>query len=191
MDAKQLFVAALKQATAVIDTVTYEDFTKPTPDTDWDVRQLAGHMLYELCWMPDMLAGKTIAEVGDAYDGDLIGDALQANWHAAAERACDALARAPLDKMVHTSFGAITADEYIRQAGSDQLIHAWDLGEGIGAPVQFDATLASAVNEYMLPQIKDWQEAGLFAPAVVVPGTADVQTKLLALTGRRVNWPTM
>lgn len=191
MNVKQLFVTALAQATDVIDKVQSEDFNNPTPDTEWNVRQLAGHMLNELCWLPDMLAGKTISEVGDKYDGDLIGDALQANWHAAAERARNAVAQVNLQSIVHTSFGDISAEEYLRQAGSDQLIHAWDMGEGISSPVHFDSTLTEAVNEYMLPRAHALQESGLFGPIVTVPSTADTQTKLLALTGRRVNWPSM
>jgi len=73
MNAKALFLATLDQATAVIDHVAPDDYHRPTPDTEWDVAALAGHMLYELCWVPDLLQGKTIAEVGSVYDGDLIG----------------------------------------------------------------------------------------------------------------------
>lgn len=191
MNAKQLFLAALNQATAIVDKVQAEDAHRPTPDSDWDVYKLASHMLYELCWVPAMVQGKTINEVGCVYDGDLIGNALQANWHAAAERARNAVVAAPLDGVVNTSSGSMTVDAYLRQAGADQLIHAWDLGEGIGEQVQFDVHLTEAVNEYMLPQVKAWQKDGLFAPAVAVPKAADAQTKLLALTGRRVNWPSM
>ena len=191
MDAKRLFIQAVAQATAVIDKVEPDDFQNPTPNHDWNVHDLVGHMLYELCWVPDLLAGKTIHQVGVCYEGDLIGNALQANWHAALERALAAVAQVPLKQAVHAAQGDIAAEEYLRQAGADQLIHAWDLGEGIGAPVSFDAPLAAAVHEYMTPQAHAWQAEGLFGPPVAVPESADMQTKLLAVTGRHVNWPAM
>lgn len=189
MDAKELFAQALAQATEIIDHVETEDYHKPTPDRDWRVRELSGHMLYELCWVPEVLAGKTMDDVGQCYDGDLIGDALQANWHAALERALAAVAQVRMKQTVHTTQGEISAEEYVRQVGSDQLIHAWDLGESIGVPVRFGTVLADAVHDYLLPQVHTWQGDGLFAPPVPVPDTADIQTKLLAVTGRRVNWP--
>jgi uncharacterized protein (TIGR03086 family) len=191
MNQKTVFLAILDQATAVIDDVTPEAYERPTPDTEWDVRKLAGHMLYELCWVPDLLEGKTIAEVGDVYDGDLIGNALDANWHAAAARVREAIAAADLAAAVHVSYGDITAEAYIQQVGADLLIHSWDMGEGIGKPVHFSAPLTEVVYEYLLPQAADYEKDGLFAPPIAVPEAADAQTKLLALTGRRVNWPAL
>ncbi|HYH75279.1 MAG TPA: TIGR03086 family metal-binding protein [Candidatus Saccharimonadales bacterium] len=191
MNAKALFLATLDQATAVIDHVAPDDYHRPTPDTEWDVAALAGHMLYELCWVPDLLQGKTIAEVGSVYDGDLIGDALAANWHAAAARAREALDTADLQAMVHVSYGDITAEAYLQQVAADLCIHAWDLGEGIGKSVAFPAQVTQVVYDYLLPRLTDYEQSNLFAPPVIVPEAADLQTKLLALTGRRVNWPAL
>jgi uncharacterized protein (TIGR03086 family) len=191
MDAKRLFIGALMQATAVIDKVQLEDFSKPTPDHEWDVQALTEHMLRELCWVPDLISGKTSDEVGGCFDGELIGNALQANWHAAAERARNAVVAADLSAIAHLSTGDSTVEDYLRQAGTDQLIHAWDVGEAVNEHVQFAAPLIAAAQEYIVPRIRTLQEAGLFAPSVTVPATADAQTKLLAVTGRRVNWPAM
>jgi hypothetical protein len=44
--------------------------------------------------------------------------------------------------------------------------------------------LVQFVYDFMVPQAEQWAAAGVFAPAVSVPDDADVQTKLLALTGR-------
>jgi uncharacterized protein (TIGR03086 family) len=188
MDAKQLFAAALDQATVVIDKVTPEDMQSHTPDTEWNVRKLANHMLYELCWVADIVQGKTIAAVGDAYKGDLIGHALAANWHAAAAQARDAVAQAVLQDTAHVSYGDISVDEYLRQVGVDVLIHAWDLGEGIAIAVHFAPELAQASYDFLTPQASDMAASGLFAAPVTVPANADIQTKLLALTGRRQDW---
>ena len=51
-----------------------EQWSGPTPCTEWDVRTLVNHVAGEYLWVPEMLAGKTIADVGDRLDGDLLGD---------------------------------------------------------------------------------------------------------------------
>src|ERR1700732_1097333 len=44
-----------------------------TPCTEWDVRMLVNHVAGEYLWVPEILAGRTIAEVGDRLDGDVLG----------------------------------------------------------------------------------------------------------------------
>src|SRR3954447_5318214 len=46
-----------------------------TPCEDWDVRALVHHIVEEERWAPLLLAGATIADVGDRLAGELLGDA--------------------------------------------------------------------------------------------------------------------
>lgn len=189
VDAKKLFLEALTQATVIIDQVDPADFLKPTPNTEWNVRKLASHMLYELCWVSDILSGKTIDEVGTVYDGDLIGPhGLEANWHAAAQMAKDALSECKTQQIVHLSAGDVPAETYLRQIGTDLLIHAWDLGEAIGQSVQFDPEVAEAVYEYLQEYAPAMHAAGLFGQPIETPEDTSVQIKVLALSGRPIEW---
>lgn len=86
---------------------------------------------------------------------------------------------------MHVSYDDITTEEYLCQAGSDQLIHAWDLAQALDLPIEFDQDLAEAVYAYLLPQKDYLHETGLFAEPVAVPDDAPVQVKLLALAGRQ------
>ena len=82
----------------------------PTPDTEWDVTDLVQHLVYEQLWVPPLLAGKTIAEVGDAFDGDVLGDDPQRAWTSAAAAAQAAFAEpGALERTVHLSFGDVPA----------------------------------------------------------------------------------
>lgn len=187
MDAKVLFEQCLAQTTEVMAQVKTSQFDDPTPDTEWNVRTLVTHMLYELSWVADILAGKTVAEVGQKYDGDLIGTDLQKNWRTTADSALSAVTQVDLTRTIHLSYGDFPAEHYIREQANDQLIHAWDLGSAIGAPVQFDPAVAEELYQAALPRKDELAASGLFAPALAVPETADIQTKLLALLGRRVS----
>lgn len=191
MDGAQMYLVCLEQATAIVKQVRAEQFAAETPDSEWNVRDLLEHMLNELSWVPDILEGKTIAEVGDKYDEDLVGENdsdLSTNWQSAVDRAAAAVERAELSETAHLSYGHVTIEEYLRQAGSDQLIHAWDLGQAIRVPVRFNFELAQIVYAYSLPHESMLRSSGLFGRAVDTAADADVQTKLLGLYGRRANW---
>lgn len=185
MDLKLLFTNCLATASVVIKQVKPSHYYDLTPDTEWNVAALVKHMLSELSWAADILDGKTITEVGTKYDGDLIADDLLKNWTKAANRALKSLAKVDLNQTVHLSFGDFKSAYYIQQQGNDQLIHAWDLGQAILVSVKFDPAIAKFLYEAALPHRRELAASGLFAPAINVPESATIQTKLLALFGRR------
>ncbi len=89
-----------------------------------------------------------------------------------------------LGRTVHLSFGDFPGREYLGQLTADHVIHAWDLAKGIGADERLDPDLVQFVYDFMAPQVEQWAAAGVFAAPVAVPDDADLQTKLLAMTGR-------
>lgn len=187
MDAQQLYKEALAQATEIVDLVTPADYDKPTPDTEWDVHDLVNHILMELSWTSDIVEGRTMAEVGEKYDGDLAGDGtdLQKLWHEAAAAARQAIDNADMQDIAHVSFDDLTVEEYLCQAGVDQLIHSWDLAKALGVSVEFDLELAESAYAFLAPQKDVLYRMGLFAKPIEVPDNAPIQTKLLAISGRK------
>ncbi len=93
MDAVEYFGRTLGFHTGLIHAVG-DKWSSATPDDEWDVRALENHVVGELLWMPPLLDGSTIEEVGDRFDGDVLGDAPIATWDAAASGA-DAAVAAP------------------------------------------------------------------------------------------------
>jgi uncharacterized protein (TIGR03086 family) len=160
------------------------DWDRPTPCTDWTVRQLVHHLIYEELWAPPLLEGKTIAEIGDRYEGDILGADPQAAWKESADAALAAATPEALGRTVHLSFGDFPGEGYLGQLTADHLIHAWDLARGIGGDERLDPELVEFVHDFLAPQVEQWRGAGVFGPAVDVPADADLQTKLLAVTGR-------
>lgn len=162
------------------------DWDSPTPCTEWTVRDLVNHLVAEQLWVPDLLAGKTIAEVGDRFDGDQLGaDPLRA-WRESARAARAAwLAPGVLARKVHLSFGDADATEYGWQMVTDLVVHGWDLATALGADAGIDDDVATTVLAYVAPQAAAWSGMSIFADPVPVPTDADPRTRLIALTGRR------
>lgn len=158
----------------------------PTPDTEWDVRALANHVIGEDLWAPPLLQGLTIAEVGDRFDGDQLGDDPLAAWTAAAAASIAAVsADGALDRTVHVSFGDISGREYVSQLTCDHLIHGWDMARALGIDETLDAELVEFAAETLGPQVEGWRRAGVFGPGIELPAGASAQDQLLALTGRQ------
>ena len=165
------------------------EWSAATPCDDWDVRTLVNHVVGELLWMPPLLEGKTIAEVGDRFDGDVLGSDPLATCKSAATAAhAAAFEPGAQERTVHLSFGDFPGSDYVGQVVSDVIIHSWDLARAIGADDQLDPVLVAFVVEFLTPQIEAWRGAGAFGPAVEVGPDASAQDRLLAQTGRSAAW---
>ncbi len=185
MDPRDLFARTIKQASGMVSLVEPRHFSDPTPCTEWSVHDLLNHMLYELVWVPDLVEGKTVAEVGKKHDGDLLTGNFQKRWQDAANKAVDVVKQADTSKPVHLSYGDTAAGHYIAEVGGDLLVHAWDLGQGLRCTLLMEPDVAEAVYQNTLPKVESMASGSLFAPPVTVPEDADIQTKLLALMGRK------
>lgn len=184
MDGRIALQQAITLAGNVLVHATDDDWHKPTPCTEWDFEELTKHVVYELLWAAPLLAGKTIAEVGDAYDGDILqGNPIEA-WITAARDARNAADAADPEAKVHLSYGDVAAKDYIMELAADVLVHGWDMARARGVEYDIPDELARAAYDYMKPHIAGYQGAGLVAAAVEVPEDASWQEKLIALTGR-------
>ena len=116
----------------MLSQVRTDQWTGATPCAEWDVRALVNHVVGEDRWVPPLLAGLTIAEVGDTLAGDLLGDDPQLAWDWARHEAEEAVSAAPDDRTVALSAGPTPVAEYLWQLAADHLIHAWDLATAGG-----------------------------------------------------------
>ena len=163
------------------------DWSGSTPCPDWDVRALTNHVAGELLWMPDLVDDKTVAEVGDKFDGDLLGDDPVATFHRATAEALASLsAPGALERTVHLSFGDFSGADYADQVASDLVIHSWDLARAVGADESLDPDLVALASRVFGPVFDAFRGPGGFGTDVPVADDADAQTKLLAKSGRAV-----
>jgi uncharacterized protein (TIGR03086 family) len=184
VDSKDLFRLALSQATAVVQTSGPEFFDNDTPCTDWNCQALLNHMLYELSWVDDLLQGKTVAEVGGKYDGDLIKPDYHDSWHATAHKAMEATKKADPKMTVHLSYADVPVEYYINEIAIDMLIHGWDLAQSLQYSLIFEPQAAETLYKIIDSRKEHYSASGLFGEQFQVSPDSRLQTKLLALVGR-------
>jgi uncharacterized protein (TIGR03086 family) len=157
-----------------------------TPCEDWDVRTLVNHLVSEDLWTAPLMEGKTIAEVGTVFDGDVLGEDPKGAWSSAsAEALASTVPDGAMERIVHLSFGDLPASQYAYQLFADHLIHGWDLARAIGAEEAMDPELVEACATWFASMEELYRQGGAIADHVQVPDDADAQTKLLAAFGRR------
>lgn len=177
---------ALDLFTDRVHAIRPEQWDAPTPCTEWTVRDLVNHLAVEQMWVPPMLAGSTVEEVGDAFDGDRLGEDPVGVWDRAAATAQEAFgAHEALDRTVQLSFGSTAAHAYCAQMIADLVVHAWDLSRAIGAEEHPSKELVDFTLHEVEPYADDLSGSGLFAKPVPPPPGADTWQKLLAKLGRR------
>jgi uncharacterized protein (TIGR03086 family) len=170
-----------------VHQVKDDQWELPTPCSDWNVRQLVNHLVYENLWTAPLMAGGTIAEVGDRFEGDLLGDDPKGAWDRSHQEAGAAVqAEGALDQTVHLSFGDTPASEYVMQLFADHLIHGWDLARAIGADERLDPELVDACATWFTAMEPLYRAGGSIGPRPDTPAGADDQTRLLAAFGRTV-----
>ena len=187
MDLMSLHRSTVENWQRVLDAVTPEQWGDPTPCTEWDVRTLMNHVVGEELWTQPLLEGKTIAEVGDQFDGDILGeDPISRGRVASAESAAAVDKHLPEGGMVNVSWGQISAEEYVSQLAADHLIHAWDLAKATGQDTTMDPESVADVAAWFAPNEEMVRAAGVIAAHQDLGG--DPQTDLLAGYGRRADW---
>ncbi|SFI57166.1 TIGR03086 family protein [Amycolatopsis sacchari] len=176
---------ALRTFDRTVHQVREDQWDAPTPCTEWTVRDLVNHLVSEQLWVPHLLAGQTLDEVGDRYDGDVLGADPVGAWEKSSAAAREAWTEpGATDRLVHLSYGEADATDYGWQMTLDLAVHAWDLARGIAAAQPIPEDVAEALLTTMGPQLESWQGTGIFAEAVPVPGSAPAAERLLGLTGR-------
>ena len=189
MKQRELFLMSDAALRDVIDRIRPEQLELPVP-AEWNqtpeptlLDVVAAHA-YDEAWVPDVLAGRTIDEVGDKYGGDLLGGDPLESYDRLNDAATVAVNR-PIDPddVVHLSYGDFPVTTYLEHISTYRAFQAWSIAKHIGLDYSLPPELVDALYEIVVPQIDDWRAMGVFGPAVDVPEDADRETRLLGMTG--------
>ncbi len=166
---------------ARVHEVPDDRWDSPAPCDGWVARDVVAH----LCtWVPSVLGRSGIElSAGPAADVDPVGawEALHVSLSAAL--ADPAVAAEELDAGPP---GTLTVERAVDMLVTpDVLVHTWDLARATGLDEQLDAELAAEYLAGMEPIDEMLRSSGHYGPRVQVGEDADVQTRLIAFTGRQ------
>ena len=187
MELMELHRRAVEHWAARVAAVKNEQWGDPTPCAEWSVRQLVNHVVSEELWAAPLLGGQTIEEVGNQFDGDVLGDDPLGRARMAADEAMAIVeAIVPGGGRVQLSYGEEDMGEYVRQMCADHLIHGWDLAAATGGGTSMDPELVAEVGVWFAEREAMYRDAGIVGPRPSSAG--DPQSDLLAGFGRMSQW---
>ena len=167
-----------------VESVPPDDWDRPAPCEGWVARDVVRHLVE---WGPGMLLDNwdIPRPESPSVDDDPVGA-----WRAVNETVRRALddpevaGRERETQMGKNSFENVTSMIFT----SDVLVHTWDLARATGQDETLDADEVSRMYAGMQPMDEVIRNSGHFGPRVEVREDADLQTKLLAFTGRNPQW---
>jgi uncharacterized protein (TIGR03086 family) len=171
---------AARQTGRLVDAVRPDQAHLPTPCTDWDVRALVNHIVFDVRRFAAMLDG---ADAGPP-DTDLIGD----DWSAAYRAAADALLATwhaqDLGRVMKTRVGEFPVGWAIGQHVADLAVHGWDVARATGQSTELDAKVGQAALDWGRENLKPQYRGQAFGPEVAVAADAPLYDRLAAFFGR-------
>ena len=193
MDARELFLQSDAALRSVIDRLTPADLEHPVPP-EWSsghraaaqtVRDIVARHAYDEAWVPDVLAGRTVDDVGERWSGDLVGDDPIAAYDRFNDAATTAMTDPALDTgmTVHFSYGDYPFEEGILHTVSYRAFQAWQIANLLGMDFHYSPELIAGLNELLLPTVPGLRAFGVFPPEQTPPTGADDETKLLCAVG--------
>jgi len=181
-----LLTAAIATATSTLARVEPAALGRPTPCSEWTLRDLLQHMAGRAVLSERAARGiavttfpETSADLLGGRPAETLTDLLAES--AAAWQRADADPSAPCT----TPIGVMPGSGLVTFQAQDVFVHTWDLGQAIGHHPGFDPQLTATMLALHKQTITEDFRGTLFAPAIPVANDATDLDKLVAFLGRR------
>jgi hypothetical protein len=186
---QQLFLLSDAALREVIDQLTAGKLQLPVPP-EWSsnkaatmVALLANHAKDE-AWVPDVIAGKTMQQVGDSWTGDLLGTDPVRNYDKLNDLATAAVKKPIADgQIAHLSYGDFPVETFLEHTSYYRGFQAPLIAKVVGIPFHMSDDLIDALWSSVEPQVEQLRAIHVFGPPIEAPDGADRQDLLLAMTG--------
>ena len=149
------------------------------------MRQIANHLIGENLWAVELLQGRTIAKVGNRLDGDLAGDNPAGAYASSVASACVACSSGAMETVCHLSFGDYSGSDYGYAVVYGHTHSRLGHRHGDRSNARLDPVLVEACMPIAEQLTAQFRSGGAFGDNLPVDADADLQTRLLALVGRK------
>ncbi|AOR30349.1 TIGR03086 family protein [Streptomyces fodineus] len=172
----------------VVAAVPEEAWGRPTPCSEWTVRQVLNHARID-----QQAYGLALAAGRPGEDPFQPADALHGDPVAELDKVLDAVAdgyaHLPADaESVPTPLGPLPLPMAAGAAALDAAVHAWDIAVATDQNRPLAPALAAGLRpaaDQLVPRLRGY---GVFAPALASDGPRDEAAALLGSLGRDPEW---
>ncbi len=169
----------------LVSAVAENQWTAPTPCTDWTIRQLVDHLMAGQELFVGVMSERPTAQIGEPAQAAPVNEAFRAS----AARLVDAFGQqGALDRIVQAPIGAVPGAVALHLQTLEHLVHGWDLAHAIGEKPSFDDSVVEEEIEFargVVAQLPPGPNSP-FAPSRPAPEHAPAIDRLAALLGRTV-----
>ena len=153
-DLPALHQRALETTGRVVAGIGDDQWDAASPCDGQSVRELLNHLVAGNLWAGELMAGKTIDEVGDRLDGDILGDDPKDAYDRSAAVAAAAFSESgAMERPAAVSYGPVPGEVYARHRFFDVFVHGWDLAKGTGQDTALDPELLDACRQAIEPDL--------------------------------------
>jgi hypothetical protein len=187
---QDLFLRADAELAGVIDALTPEQLAATAPD-GWTQRfdnptieQIVLVHAHDEAYIPDVLAGRTLDEIGDRWESVLLDPDAVVAYDTARAAAVEA-ASGDLDPTatIHFSYGDYPLAEAFAHLSMYRGFQSWLIAHHVGMEHRMSPELIDGLNAHVMPHADEWRQWGVFPPAQEPPADADDETRLLCAAG--------
>jgi uncharacterized protein (TIGR03086 family) len=165
-----------------------DDWRRPTPCSEWDVRALVNHVVGGNVRCQLLLSGAPTAQVEATRTVDHLGDDALASFLGTAEVVVATfLEDGALNRVGHHVTGDRTGRELLSMRILDAAIHGWDLARAIGTDETLDEDVVAFLLTFTAGLDLGPHQRAFVTVAADGPRNASPQDQLLYRLGRHPN----
>lgn len=169
----------------LISNIRADQWSAPTPCTDWTVRRLVDHLIGMNRVFAALLADEPPPSRPPA--GHVEDDPVGAYRDSAAALRAAFGRPGVLERAYHGPLGSATGAERLQIRLYDLLAHGWDLAQATEQPFDLPDDLAEQSLAFARTQLTEQARPGRFGPAQVVAEQAPAIERLVAFLGRPIH----
>jgi uncharacterized protein (TIGR03086 family) len=179
-DPFRLLARAIEQCGALVSGIRPEQAGLPTPCSEWNLRALVNHTVYDVQSFTAALNGSERPPL----DADLIGDDWAPAYRAASDALLAAWRQRGVDGTLKTRVGEFPATWAVGQHTADLAVHGWDIATATGQSTDLDPEAGREALDWAHANLKPQFRGAAFGPEVEVPENAAVYDRLAGFFGR-------
>lgn len=177
-----------------LELVGVDDWARPTPCTEWDVRQLVSHVVGSDLRYTDLLRGGRAEEFvrrrrEETASALPAGDDLVSEWKRSGA-ALEAALRQPgaMERVVDYPRGPVPGRQLLENRIVDITIHTWDLARAINADDGLDERIVRRSLSAKMFRTRSGGDVGARDLHRSLPEGSRLQDGLLRASGRSPAW---